>query len=103
MFSLTETVAALVFHPFYSWMYMKTLHVLPGAVFLTSAAIAIPPSIILMFFYAQHRASAKSTRKKALEAEEKKDAKEAEAKKNDPLQFIPTPAEIENIEMSKNS
>ncbi|XP_047020202.1 proton-coupled folate transporter-like [Helicoverpa zea] len=103
MFSLTETVAALVFHPFYSWMYMKTLHVLPGAVFLTSAAIAIPPSIILMFFYAQHRASVKSTRKKALEAEEKKDAKEAEAKKNDPLQFIPSPAEIEKIEMNKKS
>lgn len=48
IFSLTETIASLVFHPFYSWLYMKTLHVLPGAVFLTSAAIAVPPSFVLM-------------------------------------------------------
>lgn len=47
LFSLTETLAALLFHPFYSWLYMKTLHVLPGTVFLVSAAFIIPAAIIL--------------------------------------------------------
>lgn len=47
LFSLTETLAALLFHPFYSWLYMKTLQVLPGAVFLVSAALIIPAAIIL--------------------------------------------------------
>ncbi|CAG9115777.1 unnamed protein product [Plutella xylostella] len=42
VFSLTETVASLVFHPFYSWTYMKTLAALPGAVFLISAALVVP-------------------------------------------------------------
>ncbi|XP_026729692.1 proton-coupled folate transporter-like [Trichoplusia ni] len=88
IFSLTETIASLVFHPFYSWLYMKTLHVLPGAVFLTSAAIAVPPSFVLIYFYVQHRKQLKGSRKKALEAEEKKESKELEAKKFDPLQFI---------------
>lgn len=48
LFSLTETLASLLFHPFYSWLYMKTLQVFPGAVFLISAALIVPASIILM-------------------------------------------------------
>ncbi|KAF9802591.1 hypothetical protein SFRURICE_013778 [Spodoptera frugiperda] len=102
LFSLTETTAALVFHPFYSWMYMKTLHTLSGAVFLASAAIAIPPSIILLFFYIQNKIGLKNLRKIALEAEEKKDVKEAESKKADPLTFVPSKIEKEKIEMGKN-
>ena len=58
---------------------------------------------ISRFFYVQQRTSLKDSRKKALEAEEKKDAKEAEAKKADPLQFIPSPAEKEKIEIGKKS
>ena len=84
MFSLTETLAALVFHPFYSWLYMKTLHTLSGAVFLTSAALTVPASVILIIFFIQHRKEVKSIRKKALEAEEKRDAKEAEMKNTEP-------------------
>lgn len=48
LFSLTETFASLLFHPFYSWLYMKTLQVLPGTVFLVSAALIIPAAIVLM-------------------------------------------------------
>ncbi|KAH9629211.1 hypothetical protein HF086_009601, partial [Spodoptera exigua] len=102
LFSLTETTAALVFHPLYSWMYMKTLHALPGAVFLASAAIAVPPSIILLLFYIQNKIGLKNLRKIALEAEEKKDAKEADIKKADPLAFIPSKIEKEKIEAGKN-
>ncbi|XP_013184501.2 proton-coupled folate transporter [Amyelois transitella] len=79
LFSLTETLAALMFHPLYSLLYMKTLHVLPGAVFLTSAALLIPAFIILITFYVQHRIDLRNARKKALEAE---DRKEDEVKKN---------------------
>ncbi|KAJ0180105.1 hypothetical protein K1T71_004696 [Dendrolimus kikuchii] len=99
VFSLTETMASLVFHPLYSWMYMKTLHVLPGTVFLVSAAITIPASIILIFFYVQHRKELKSTRKKAFEAAEKK---EAEIKKAQNLEFKPAPSGTEkNIDAMK--
>ncbi|XP_053602302.1 proton-coupled folate transporter-like [Plodia interpunctella] len=84
LFSLTETLAALMFHPFYSWLYMRTLHVLPGAVFLTSAALLIPAFIILVSFYTQYRMDLRSARKKALEAEEKK---ETEVSKISALSF----------------
>lgn len=80
IFSLTETMASLIFLPFYSWLYMVTLNVFSGAVFLTSAIITIPPSMILTFFYIQHRRGKKSPRKRALEAEEKKEAIDIENK-----------------------
>nr|XP_026485797.1 proton-coupled folate transporter-like [Vanessa tameamea]XP_026485799.1 proton-coupled folate transporter-like [Vanessa tameamea]XP_026485800.1 proton-coupled folate transporter-like [Vanessa tameamea] len=73
LFSLTETLASLVFQPFYSWLYMKTLHVLPGAVFISSAILIVPASFILATFYVQHRTELGKSRKKALEAEEKRD------------------------------
>ncbi|CAG9560190.1 unnamed protein product [Danaus chrysippus] len=47
LFSLTETLASLIFQPFYSWLYMNTLQVMPGAVFLTSASLIVPASFIL--------------------------------------------------------
>ncbi|XP_075970205.1 lysosomal proton-coupled steroid conjugate and bile acid symporter SLC46A3-like [Anticarsia gemmatalis] len=104
IFSLTETLASLVFHPLYSWMYMRTLHVLPGAVFLVSAAIAIPPGIILVFFYAQHRTELKNSRKQALEDQEKKDANDAQIKKANPLEFIPAPiTDTEKTDIAKKS
>ncbi|CAB3243655.1 unnamed protein product [Arctia plantaginis] len=104
IFSLTETLASLMFQPLYSWMYLQTLSVLPGAVFLISAAIAIPPGIILVFFYAQHRKELRITRKKALEEQEKIDAKEAKFKKADPLEFVPaTDKEPEHKEIKEKS
>ncbi|KAM3961959.1 lysosomal proton-coupled steroid conjugate and bile acid symporter SLC46A3-like [Aphomia sociella] len=74
LFSLTETLATLLFNPFYSWMYMRTLYVFPGTVFIVSAFLIIPAFIILVFFYVQHRIEVRSMRKEALAAEEKKDA-----------------------------
>ncbi|KAG7299697.1 hypothetical protein JYU34_016694 [Plutella xylostella] len=78
VFSLTETVASLVFHPFYSWTYMKTLAALPGAVFLISAALVVPACVILVIFYVQHKLESRNARKKALEAEEKRSNNEKE-------------------------
>ncbi|XP_059061421.1 proton-coupled folate transporter-like isoform X2 [Achroia grisella] len=74
LFSLTETLASLLFNPLYSWLYMRTLHVLPGTVFLVSAALIIPAAIVLISFYLQHKKEVRNERKEALEAEEKKEA-----------------------------
>ncbi|XP_068630403.1 probable peptidoglycan muropeptide transporter SLC46 [Battus philenor] len=82
LFSLTETLASLVFHPFYSWVYMKTLHVFPGAVFLISASLIVPAAFILTFFFIEHRKELKNARKTALEAEEKKDEENSKVHKN---------------------
>ncbi|CAH2107668.1 unnamed protein product [Euphydryas editha] len=85
LFSLTETLASLVFHPFYSWLYMKTLHVLPGAVFITSAIFIVPASFILGTFYTQHRINLRKSRKKALEAEDKKETEIAKLPEKPPI------------------
>ncbi|CAH0407600.1 unnamed protein product [Chilo suppressalis] len=73
LFSLTETVAALIFGPFYSWLYMSTLYFFSGTVFLVSAALLIPGLIILSWFFYHHRKDLRISRKQALETEEKKD------------------------------
>ncbi|KAI8428706.1 hypothetical protein MSG28_007411 [Choristoneura fumiferana] len=83
LFSLTETVAALVFLPFYSWLYMKTLNVFSGTVFIISAALIIPAVIVLMNFYIGHKLEMRRARKMALEAQEKKDTET----KPEPLDF----------------
>ncbi|XP_072940899.1 lysosomal proton-coupled steroid conjugate and bile acid symporter SLC46A3-like [Epargyreus clarus] len=82
LFSLTETLAALVFQPFYSWLYMRTLQVLPGTVFLTSAGFIIPAAAILVSFYVQHRKEMRLARKTALEAEEKKEVEAMKSAQN---------------------
>ncbi|KPI98099.1 Proton-coupled folate transporter [Papilio xuthus] len=84
LFSLTETLGSLVFHPFYSWVYMRTLYALPGAVFLISAAFIVPAAFILTYFYSQHRRELRNARKTALENEEKKDAQKPQISNNLP-------------------
>ncbi|KPJ15905.1 Proton-coupled folate transporter [Papilio machaon] len=84
LFSLTETLGSLVFHPFYSWVYMRTLHALPGAVFLISAAFIVPAAFILTYFYSQHRKELRNARKTALENEEKKDVQKPQISNNLP-------------------
>ncbi|XP_049865719.1 proton-coupled folate transporter-like [Pectinophora gossypiella] len=99
LFSLTETVASLLFHPFYSWMYMKTLHVMAGAVFLVSATLIIPASGILILFYVQHRRELSKARKKALEADDKK---EIDKKKANILSPFNVPESKDKIGLSEN-
>ncbi|CAG9785257.1 unnamed protein product [Diatraea saccharalis] len=92
LFSLTETVAALVFHPFYAWLYMSTLYIFSGSVFIMSAIFIIPGIIILSWFYYNHRKDFRQTRKQALEAEDKKD----EDPKKSSLSFHPDKSVVAN-------
>ncbi|XP_048485222.1 proton-coupled folate transporter-like [Plutella xylostella] len=64
LFSLVETLAALVFDPAYSAMYFATLSAFTGAVFLFSASMTVPAMLLLIWFFWQHR---KETRQKRLE------------------------------------
>ncbi|KAG6460452.1 hypothetical protein O3G_MSEX011988 [Manduca sexta] len=48
LFSLVETLAALMFDPTYSAMYAKTIPIFTGAVFLFSAFMTLPAISILM-------------------------------------------------------
>ncbi|XP_023940047.2 proton-coupled folate transporter-like [Bicyclus anynana] len=85
LFSLTETLASLIFNPIYAWLYKNTLDVLPGAVFLTSAILIIPAAVILVYFFTLHRISLRKARKKALEAEGKKEIEAAKISEKPPL------------------
>ncbi|CAF4755522.1 unnamed protein product [Pieris macdunnoughi] len=89
LFALTETLASLVFHPLYSWLYMKTLKLLPGAVFLTSAALIIPASVILVYFFIQHRKAVSTARKLALENQEKNDAETESVPEKTEKSYLP--------------
>ncbi|CAG9115781.1 unnamed protein product [Plutella xylostella] len=48
LFSLVETLAALVFDPAYSAMYFATLSAFTGAVFLFSASMTVPAMLLLI-------------------------------------------------------
>ncbi|CAH0727982.1 unnamed protein product, partial [Brenthis ino] len=59
LFGLAETMMPLLFAPLYSRVYILTLHVLPGAVFLLSVLATLPTFVIFMWFYKQHKRDAK--------------------------------------------
>lgn len=42
LFGIAETTMPLIFAPLYSKVYIATLHVLPGAVFLMSVTATLP-------------------------------------------------------------
>ncbi|XP_011562459.3 proton-coupled folate transporter [Plutella xylostella] len=62
LFGLTETMMPLIFAPIYSKLYVATLHVLPGAVFLLSAAFTVPCVLIFGWFYHEHKKDRKEKR-----------------------------------------
>ncbi|XP_059061446.1 proton-coupled folate transporter-like [Achroia grisella] len=64
LFSLVETLAALVFNPIYSILYMKTINVFSGTVFLFSSIFTIFAIFILIWIFKCHR---QETRQKRLE------------------------------------
>ncbi|XP_050342620.1 proton-coupled folate transporter-like isoform X1 [Nymphalis io] len=63
LFGIAETMMPLIFSPLYSRVYILTLHVLPGAVFLLSVLATLPAFGIFVWFYSQHM---KDQRKKRL-------------------------------------
>ncbi|XP_063839383.1 proton-coupled folate transporter-like [Ostrinia nubilalis] len=64
LFSLVETLGALMFDPTYTTLYSKTLETFSGAVFIYSAFMTLPPICILVWIFIQHR---RDSRQKRLE------------------------------------
>ncbi|XP_068630638.1 lysosomal proton-coupled steroid conjugate and bile acid symporter SLC46A3-like [Battus philenor] len=65
LFSLVETLAALVFDPTYSTMYSKTISIFTGTIYLFSATMTIPPIMMLIWLFTQHRRERRQNRLKA--------------------------------------
>ncbi|XP_041976368.1 proton-coupled folate transporter-like isoform X1 [Aricia agestis] len=59
LFGLAEAMMPLVYGPLYSRVYMATLNVLPGAVFLLGAAMTVPAVAIFGWMYFEQRKDSK--------------------------------------------
>ncbi|XP_075970203.1 lysosomal proton-coupled steroid conjugate and bile acid symporter SLC46A3-like isoform X1 [Anticarsia gemmatalis] len=68
LFSLVETLAALVFDPTYSSMYSHTITRFSGTVYIFSACMTLPPISLLVWFFVQNRKEQKE--KKRQEAQD---------------------------------
>ncbi|XP_052751740.1 proton-coupled folate transporter-like [Galleria mellonella] len=55
LFGLAEATMPLVYGPLYSRVYMETLKVLPGAVFLMGALLTLPAIAIFGWLYFEHK------------------------------------------------
>ncbi|CAB3243676.1 unnamed protein product [Arctia plantaginis] len=62
LFGVAETMMPIIFAPLYSRVYIATLNILPGAVFLVSVLITIPALSIFIWFYYQHKQDEKDKR-----------------------------------------
>ncbi|XP_045521450.1 proton-coupled folate transporter-like [Pieris brassicae] len=62
LFGVAETMMPLIFSPLYAKIYILTLHVLPGAVFLVSVLATLPALGIFIWFYYEHKEDAKQKR-----------------------------------------
>ncbi|XP_004924743.1 proton-coupled folate transporter [Bombyx mori] len=58
LFGLAEAMMPLVYGPLYSRVYMATLNVLPGAVFLLGASLTLPAIFIFGWLYFEHKKDA---------------------------------------------
>ncbi|CAH0727978.1 unnamed protein product, partial [Brenthis ino] len=66
LFSLVETLAALVFDPTYSTVYAKTVSLFTGTVYLFSGIMTIPALGILMWLFTRHRRETKLRKQEAM-------------------------------------
>uniref|UniRef100_A0A2A4JD86 Adenylate cyclase n=1 Tax=Heliothis virescens TaxID=7102 RepID=A0A2A4JD86_HELVI len=62
LFGVAETMMPIIFAPMYSRVYIATLNVLPGTVFLVSVLATIPALGIFGWFYYQHKQDEKEKR-----------------------------------------
>ncbi|XP_045446283.1 proton-coupled folate transporter-like [Melitaea cinxia] len=67
LFSLVETLAALLFDPTYSAMYARTIPIFTGAVYIFSAIMTLPPIAVLVWFFVQHRRETKLRKREAMD------------------------------------
>ncbi|XP_041975987.1 proton-coupled folate transporter-like [Aricia agestis] len=61
LFGLAETIVPLISAPLYTRVYISTLHLLPGAVFLVSVMTATPILLIFIWFFIQHKKNIRRT------------------------------------------
>ncbi|CAH2075026.1 unnamed protein product, partial [Iphiclides podalirius] len=54
-FNLMEVVTSMIFGPAYSWLYMMTLKVDAGVVYYLSTVLTVPPILIFVWFFKEHR------------------------------------------------
>ncbi|XP_068630784.1 proton-coupled folate transporter-like [Battus philenor] len=59
IFGMFETIMPLIYAPIYTKVYVATIHILPGTVFLLSIASTIPVLAIFSWFYHVHRKEVK--------------------------------------------
>ncbi|KAG6465758.1 hypothetical protein O3G_MSEX015371, partial [Manduca sexta] len=59
LFGLAEAMMPLVYGPLYSRVYMATLNILPGAVFLLGAGMTVPAVAIFGWMYFEQRKDTK--------------------------------------------
>lgn len=55
LFGLAEAMTPLIYGPLYSRVYIATLSILPGAVFLLGALLTFPAVIIFWWLYFEHK------------------------------------------------
>ncbi|XP_072940659.1 proton-coupled folate transporter-like [Epargyreus clarus] len=70
LFSLVETLGALMFEPTYSQLYAHTITKFTGTVFLFSATMTIPSIGMLIWLFVKHRSETKQMKLAALEKED---------------------------------
>ncbi|CAH2107750.1 unnamed protein product [Euphydryas editha] len=67
LFSLVDTLAALLFEPTYSAIYARTIPIFTGAVYIFSATMTLPTIGILLWFFIQYRRETKLKKQEAIE------------------------------------
>ncbi|XP_013178249.1 PREDICTED: proton-coupled folate transporter-like [Papilio xuthus] len=75
LFGMVETIMPLIYAPIYTKVYVASLHILPGTVFLLSIASTIPVLVIFSWFYHEHRKSVKEKEMQILAKPEECDDK----------------------------
>nr|XP_049702823.1 proton-coupled folate transporter [Helicoverpa armigera] len=69
LFSLVETLAALMFDPTYSKLYSNTITVFSATVYVFSAIMTLPAIGMLIWFFVQHRRETAQKKRQAKDVE----------------------------------
>ncbi|KAM3961961.1 putative peptidoglycan muropeptide transporter SLC46 [Aphomia sociella] len=76
MFSLVETLAALIFNPIYSILYSKTIRIFSGTVFIFSGILTLPAIFILISLFIRYRQELRQKRLEDVEMRKSEYVKE---------------------------
>ncbi|CAG4936867.1 unnamed protein product [Colias eurytheme] len=67
LFGLAEAITPLIYGPLYTWFYISTLNVLPGAVFILGGLFTIPAIIQFGWLYFEHKKDRRRNIEKPIE------------------------------------